>query len=68
LICKAENNPSLAIGSTKELVEATIKTILTHLEIEIDKNYDVPKLLKKVQKCLEIVPDSIDNQIMFTYN
>ncbi|MDL2141789.1 abortive infection family protein [Flavobacterium tructae] len=56
-------DPSLAIGSTKELVEATLKTILTHLEIEIDKNDDVPKLLKKVQKGLEIVPDSIDDAI-----
>lgn len=56
-------DPSLAIGSTKELVEATLKTILTHLEIEIDKNDDVPKLLKKVQKGLEIVPDSIDDAV-----
>ena len=56
-------DPSLAIGSTKELVEATLKTILTHLQIEIDKNDDVPKLLKKVQKGLEIVPDGIDDAV-----
>ena len=57
------DDPSLAIGSTKELVEATLKTILSHLEIAIDKNDDVPKLLKKVQKGLEIVPDSIDDAV-----
>jgi len=57
------DDPSLAIGSTKELVEATLKTILTHLEIEIEKNDDVPKLLRKVQKGLEIVPDSIDDAV-----
>jgi hypothetical protein len=57
------NDPGLAIGSTKELVEATLKTILTHLDIEIDKKDDVPKLLKKVQQGLEIVPDSIDDAV-----
>jgi hypothetical protein len=57
------SDPSLAIGSTKELVEATLKTILTHLDIEIDKKDDVPKLLKKVQQGLEIVPDSIDDAV-----
>lgn len=56
-------DPSLAIGSTKELVEATLKTILIHLDIEMDKNDDVPKLLKKVQKGLDIVPDNIDDAI-----
>ena len=57
------DDPSLAIGSTKELVEATLKTILNHLEIEIDKKDDVPKLLKKVQQGLEIVPDNIDDAV-----
>lgn len=57
------DDPSLAIGSTKELVEATLKTILTQLEVTIDKNDDIPKLLKKTQKALEIVPDDIDDAV-----
>ena len=57
------DDPSLAIGSTKELVEATLKTILTQLEVLIDKNDDIPKLLKKTQKALEIVPDDIDDAV-----
>lgn len=57
------DDPSLAIGSTKELVEATLKTILLKLEVPIDKNDDIPKLLKKTQKALEIVPDDIDDAI-----
>lgn len=50
----------LAIGSTKELVEATLKTILNKSEIPFDKNDDIPKLLKSVQKALELVPDDVD--------
>jgi hypothetical protein len=50
----------LAIGSTKELVESTLKTILNKSEIEFDKNDDIPKLLKSVQKALELVPDDVD--------
>jgi hypothetical protein len=57
------DDPSLAIGSTKELVEATLKTILTQLKVLIDKNDDIPKLLKKTQKALEIVPDDIDDAV-----
>ena len=55
------DDPSLAIGSTKELVEATLKTILNKLNIIFDKDDDVPKLLKSVQKALELVPDEIDD-------
>lgn len=54
-------DPSLAIGSTKELVEATLKTILNKLNIDFDKDDDVPKLLKTVQKALELVPDEVDD-------
>lgn len=57
------DDPALAIGSTKELVEATLKAILLELEIEIDKADDIPRLLKKVQKGLDIVPNEIDNSI-----
>lgn len=54
-------DPSLAIGSTKELVESTLKTILSKSNIEFDKDDDVPKLLKSVQKSLELVPDEVDD-------
>lgn len=54
-------DPSLAIGSTKELVESTLKTILNQMEIPFDKVDDVPKLLKSVQKALELVPDNVDD-------
>ncbi len=57
-----EDDPALAIGSTKELVEAVLKTILTSLEnVDFDKDDDIPKLLRKVQKGLKLTPDSIDS-------
>ncbi|CAM4114612.1 MULTISPECIES: abortive infection family protein [Flavobacterium] len=51
----------LAIGSTKELVESTLKTILNKSKISFDKKDDIPKLLKSVQKALELVPDDVDD-------
>lgn len=57
-----ELDPSLAIGSTKELIEATIKTILDKCRVEYDdRKDDIPKLLKLVQQVLELVPDEVDN-------
>ena len=54
-------HPSLAIGSTKELIEATLKTILNGFGVEYDeKKDDIPKLLKQVQKVLELAPDEVD--------
>ncbi|MBA4313602.1 MAG: hypothetical protein C0417_13335 [Chlorobiaceae bacterium] len=56
-----DQDPGLAIGSTKELVEATLKTILTELKTPADKDDDIPKLLKQVQKALDLVPDDVDD-------
>jgi len=57
-----EDDPSLAIGSTKELIEATLKTILIGCSFEFDdRKDDVPTLLKKTQKVLKLAPDNIDN-------
>ena len=56
-----ENDPSLAIGSTKDLIEATLKTILNGCSFEYDdKTDDIPKLLKKVQKVLELNPKAVN--------
>jgi hypothetical protein len=56
-----ENDPSLAIGSMKELIEATLKTILDGCSYDYDdKQDDIPKLLKKVQKVLKLSPDDVD--------
>ncbi|GAB3776666.1 hypothetical protein GCM10028818_22720 [Spirosoma horti] len=56
-----EQDPALAIGSTKELVEAVLKTILTAIGGTIEKSDDVPRLLSKVQKALKLTPSDIDD-------
>ena len=57
----ADSDPALAIGSTKELIEATLKTVLEQMAVSYDdKREDVPALLRKVQKALDLVPSEVD--------
>ena len=56
-----ENDPELAIGSAKDLVEGTLKSVLTGLAEPFDERQDdVHALLKKVQRRLDLAPDSVD--------
>lgn len=56
------NDPSLAIGTAKELVETCCKTILKSRNIEIPKNLDLPKLVKIASKELALTPDDIEEK------
>lgn len=59
-----ETDPELAIGSTKELLETVLKTILSEYsesKEEVDQD-DMPKLLKRVQKALKISPEDSINK------
>lgn len=55
-------DPALAIGSAKELVEATCKAILTEVGASVPKNADIPDLVHQVLEHLELaaknVPDA----------
>ena len=53
------NDPSLAIGTAKELVETCCKTILTDRGVAFSKNADIPELVKLTSKELELTPDDI---------
>ena len=53
------NDPGLAIGTAKELVETCCKTILTDRGIVFSKNADIPELVKLTSKELELTPDDI---------
>ncbi len=54
------DDPEQAIGSTKELIETVLKTILGLHGATIG-NDDMPKLLKRVQAALGLDPRDIDN-------
>lgn len=56
------NDPSLAIGTAKELVETCCKTILEARGIEVTKSIDLPELVKKTSKELSLTPDDIPEQ------
>ena len=54
-----ENDPELAIGTAKELVETVCKTILHERDIPFSKNADLLELNKVTLKALRLVPDDI---------
>ena len=53
------NDPGLAIGTAKELVETCCKTILLDRGIAFSKNADIPELVKLTSKELELTPNDI---------
>lgn len=53
------DDPGLAIGTAKELLETTCKTILSEHSIEYDENWEITKLVKETRKQLGLVPESI---------
>lgn len=54
-----DTDPSLAVGTAKELVETCCKTILNQKKVEFTKNTDLPKLVKLVATELKLVPEGI---------
>jgi len=56
------NDPSLAIGTAKELVETCCKTILRERGIEFSKSADIPDLIKLTSKELALTPDDIPDK------
>ncbi|MEM6746255.1 MAG: abortive infection family protein [Pseudomonadota bacterium] len=57
-----DNDPALAIGTAKELVESCCKSILDRLNIEVPKSADLPKLTKMLTTELKLVPEGIPDK------
>ena len=55
-------DPELAIGTAKELVETCCKSILTEGGVPFSKGDDLPKLVKSTVTLLELTPDDIPEQ------
>lgn len=51
-------DPALAIGSAKELIESTAKIVLTKLGIPVNKKDGLQELIKKAQQGLRLHPDT----------
>ena len=56
---KAREDPDLAIGTAKEIVETVCKTILGDRGTSPPKDSKLPALLKATLKELELVPDAV---------
>jgi len=54
-----DEDPTLAIGTAKELVETCCKTILAEREVEIEGSPDLPRLVKQTTKTLALTPEDI---------
>lgn len=57
-----DNDPGLAIGTAKELVETVCKTILEERGIIIDGHLELPKLVKQTAAELKLTPSDIPDE------
>ena len=57
-----EEDPGLAIGTAKELVETCCRTILEERQIEIPKVVDLPQILKLTGRELALTPEDIPEE------
>jgi hypothetical protein len=55
-------DPELAIGTAKELVETCCKSILTEAGVPFGRGDDLPKLVKATVTLLQLTPDDIPEQ------
>ena len=54
-----ESDPSLAIGTAKELIESVCKTVLVERNIDFASDADIGRLVKEARKALGLLPESI---------
>lgn len=54
-----DDDPDLAIGTAKELVETTCKTILADYGVQAEPSWDVTRLVKETRAVLPLVPEDI---------
>jgi hypothetical protein len=51
-------DPALAVGSAKELIESTAKVVLTERGMTVSENADLPELVRQAQQALALHPSS----------
>jgi hypothetical protein len=54
-----DDDPALAIGTAKELVETTCKTVLADYGIQAKSSWDISRLVKEARAVLRLVPEDI---------
>ncbi|WKL48988.1 abortive infection family protein [Flavobacterium pectinovorum] len=56
-----ESNPHLALGISKELIETCSKHILNEKNIELNKDWDIVRLIKEANKQINLMPFEVEN-------
>lgn len=56
-----DDDPGLAIGTAKELVESVCRTILEQRQLVVADDAELVQLVKEVRKALGLIPESIPN-------
>jgi hypothetical protein len=54
-----EDDPALAIGTAKELVETTCRMVLADYGIQSESSWDISRLVKEARAVLRLVPEDI---------
>jgi len=57
-----KDNPHIALGIAKELIETCCKSIITKEGLSYDKEWDILKLVRETNKIVDLVPFEIDNK------
>lgn len=57
-----KENPHLALGIAKELIETCCKSILTKGNLAFDKDWDILKLVRETNRTIDLIPFEIDNK------
>lgn len=57
-----DQDPGLAVGTAKELLETTCKTILSERGIEPDNGWDVVRLVKRTRQELRLLPEDVPDE------
>jgi len=59
LKASVEEDPALAIGTSKELVETVCKTILQKRQVDFGDDWDIVGLVKETRKVLGLLPEDV---------
>ena len=51
----------LAIGTAKELIETMCKSILKQKNIPVDKNWELPRIMKETANSIDLLPKKVDD-------
>lgn len=61
IVASIDTDPAHAIGTAKEMIETTCKSILTARGESYSKSADVPELVKRTRKVLKLLPEDVSD-------